>query len=80
MKTALIVPSPDDTEEMVGANDTIPAAPNTAALCNPVPRAFTARRTTLYVLPLLSPVITSGLVVDTGLRVVHVEPLLRENW
>jgi hypothetical protein len=70
--------SPEEIAEMVGAFATTPAVAITDVLDTPAPRAFMARSTTGYALPLESPEMTSGEVVDTGDRVIHVEPLLME--
>ena len=46
----------------------------------PGPTAFTARSRTVYDVPLVSPVIVTGLVVSAGDSEVHVAPEFNEYW
>ena len=43
-----------------------------------VPTLLIARSLTVYVVPLVKPVMVTGDVTEAGLRVVHVDPLLIE--
>ena len=53
---------------------------DTAALDEPLPAAFTARITMLYVVPSERPETVIGDDVAVGLLVVHVEPPFVEYW
>jgi hypothetical protein len=66
---------PGVTDEIAGAPGVVNGVPDTAVAAVPEPTAFTARTETWYVVPLVRPVMESGLVDDDGVRAVHVVPL-----
>ena len=63
---------------IVGALGTVAGVPSDAPLDEPAPCEFTARIRTGYEVPLVNPVITSGLVVVTGDAATHVVPSSNE--
>ena len=65
---------------IVGADGVVTGVPSTMFDCAPAPWLLTARIRTWYVVPFVSPVITSGLDVDAGERDVQLEPLFVEYW
>jgi len=72
-------PDPATATTTVGALGTVAGVPKTVLDVAPLPEVLIARNTTVYNVPLRSPVlITNGDTVDTGLRVIHAIPPLME--
>ena len=72
-------PFPGVIPVMDGALGIAIGDPATDGVGNPSPFALTARICNRYTAPFVSPVITNGLAVDAGERVVKVVPPSVEN-
>ena len=78
LKFTVALPSPATTLLMVGALGVVAGTTVNEVDAAPSPTAFSAKILTVYVVPFVKPVTSMGLVSDTGLRVVHVDPLFNE--
>jgi hypothetical protein len=71
-------PLEPEIEDIVGASGTVAGVPSIAALAPPAPWELIARILTVYVVPLVRPLIVIGLDVVAGDTATHVSPSLIE--
>jgi hypothetical protein len=73
-------PLPGVADIPVGASGAVPGVPETVADAALTPIALTALSCTLYVVPLVNPVMTTGLIFCAGETAVKVVPPSVEYW